>query len=206
MLKLKNFLFDLDGVLVNACDWHYKTLNQALVESGFAQISHDDHHKKYNGLPSKIKLSMLGIPNEKQESIIKRKAHFLQELIDKNCKRDETKIELLEYLQQKKGKIACVTNSVRHTAFDILSKMEIIKYFNIIISNEDVENNKPDPEPYDYAVDILNINPEETLIIEDSIKGFLAAAKSCVNLLWKVPEANYVNISNYKNIFEDANE
>jgi putative hydrolase of the HAD superfamily len=84
--------------------------------------------------------------------------------------------------------------------------MKVIKYFDIIISNEDVEKNKPYPEPYNFAVDNLKINPEETLIIEDSINGFLAAAKSCVNLLWKVPEANYVNINNYKNIFEGADD
>jgi beta-phosphoglucomutase-like phosphatase (HAD superfamily) len=66
MLKLKNFLFDLDGVLVNACEWHFKTLNQALAEGGFPKISYNDHSQKYNGLPSKIKLSLLEVPIDKQ--------------------------------------------------------------------------------------------------------------------------------------------
>jgi len=48
----------------------------------------------------------------------------------------------------------------------------------------------------------LRINPQETLIVEDSIKGFMAAAASKVSLLWKVPDANYVNLCNYKSIFE----
>lgn len=206
MLKLKNFLFDLDGVLVNACDWHYQTLNAALEHSGYQKISVEDHHDKFNGLPSKIKLDMLGVPKDLQENIIKQKAIFLQEYIDDNCQEDLIKIELLNHLKRKGGKIACVTNSVRHTAHDILKKMKILYFFDAVISNEDVKKNKPDPEPYNYAVDILDINPHETLIVEDSIKGFMAAIASSVDLLWKVPDANYVTVSNFKNIFEAKDE
>ena len=201
-MKLKNYLFDLDGVLVNACDWHYETLNQALTKEGFAPISLSDHVEKYNGLPTKIKLQMMNVPESKHKQIIKLKAEFLQQIIDTECKIDYKKIELFEHLKAKNGKIACVTNSVRHTVDNILNNMGIKNYFDIIVSNEDVTKNKPDPEPYNLTVDTLRINPQETLIIEDSIKGFLAAAASKVSLLWKVPDADFVNLCNYRNIFE----
>jgi len=202
MIKLKNYLFDLDGVLVNACDWHYETLNQALVQENLTPISLASHVEKFNGLPTKVKLNMLGIEPHKHQVIIDLKAEFLQKIIDKECKIDEGKIALFNYLKAKNGKIACVTNSVRHTVDTILTNMGIKKYFDLIVSNEDVSKNKPDPEPYNLTVDTLRINPQETLIVEDSIKGFMAAAASKVSLLWKVPDANYVNLCNYKSIFE----
>ena len=202
MIKLKNYLFDLDGVLVNACDWHYETLNQALIQENLTPISLASHVEKFNGLPTKVKLNMLGIESHKHQVIIDLKAEFLQKIIDKECRIDEGKIALFDYLKGKNGKIACVTNSVRHTVDTILTNMGIKKYFDLIVSNEDVSKNKPDPEPYNLTVDTLRINPQETLIVEDSIKGFMAAAASKVSLLWKVPDANYVNLCNYKSIFE----
>ena len=206
MLNLKNFLFDLDGVLVNACDWHYETLNESLKFSGNTPISLSDHVEKYNGLPTKIKLSMLNIDLNQHDLIINKKAEFLDKYIEERCQIDEEKIELFEHLKNKKGRIACVTNSVRHTVESVLEKMGIRINFDAVVSNEDVRNNKPDPEPYDYTVSLLKINPAECLIVEDSPKGFMAAALSKVSVIWKVPDANYVTLANYKNIFEDNHE
>ena len=42
-------LFDLDGVLVDACDWHYKSLNKALMDMGHSAINEEEHITKYNG-------------------------------------------------------------------------------------------------------------------------------------------------------------
>lgn len=206
MLKLKNFLFDLDGVLINACDWHFETLNDALTYSGYAPISVEDHANKFNGLPSKTKLSMLGIEQIHHESIVQKKAEYLQAILDTRCGLDQDKINLLKHLKNKNGKIACVTNSVSHTAHTVLKKMGIICYFDMIISNEIVSKNKPDPEPYNMAVETLGINPFETMIVEDSIKGFLAAAASKISVIWKVPDASFVTIDNYINLFEDCHE
>ena len=50
--KVQAILFDLDGVLVDACDWHYLALNEALKGIGVAPISREDHVTTYNGLRS----------------------------------------------------------------------------------------------------------------------------------------------------------
>ena len=54
-------LFDLDGVLVDACDWHYESLNNALIKFGYNPIERSVHLQKFNGLPTHIKLNMLNI-------------------------------------------------------------------------------------------------------------------------------------------------
>ena len=59
MLPNKAVLFDLDGVLVDACDWHYKALNRALEEVSNTYINQEEHIKEFNGLPTLTKLSML---------------------------------------------------------------------------------------------------------------------------------------------------
>jgi beta-phosphoglucomutase len=66
-MKIKAIIFDMDGVLVEAKEWHYKALNRALELFGY-QISRYDHLTTYDGLPTSKKLEMLslesGLPKE----------------------------------------------------------------------------------------------------------------------------------------------
>ena len=52
---IKTILFDLDGVLVDACDWHYHSLNDALLHYVGFTISQEEHRDKFNGLPTSVK-------------------------------------------------------------------------------------------------------------------------------------------------------
>lgn len=55
MSKIKAILFDMDGVLIDAKDWHYEALNDALRLFG-VEISRYDHLHTFDGLPTKVKL------------------------------------------------------------------------------------------------------------------------------------------------------
>ena len=75
---------------------------------------------------------------------------------------------------------------------------DLNKYIDLIISNEDVERSKPDPEMYQKAFKTLNLKPEECLILEDNENGIAAALRSGAHLL-KIGdpcEVTYNNISN----------
>jgi dTDP-glucose pyrophosphorylase len=65
----------------------------------------------------------------------------------------------------------------------MLAKLGLIEYMDLIISNEDVKNSKPHPEMYWRAMSMMGVLPEETLIVEDSPPGLLAAARSRANVL-----------------------
>ena len=56
---IKCVLFDLDGVLVDACEWHYEALNLALQEVAGIMIERSEHESTFNGLPTKTKLNIL---------------------------------------------------------------------------------------------------------------------------------------------------
>ena len=55
---IKAVLFDMDGVLIDARDWHYHALNEALHPFGF-EISYEDHLSRFNGLSTGAKLNIL---------------------------------------------------------------------------------------------------------------------------------------------------
>jgi beta-phosphoglucomutase-like phosphatase (HAD superfamily) len=58
MTRIKAVIFDMDGVLIDAKEWHYEALNRALTVYGFG-ISRHDHLATYDGLPTNTKLEIL---------------------------------------------------------------------------------------------------------------------------------------------------
>jgi HAD superfamily hydrolase (TIGR01509 family) len=184
MIKL--IIFDLDGVLIDTKMIHYKCLNESLemIHPKYS-ISLADHLKIYDGLKTDQKLNLLtknnNLPKELHHDIWKEKqnrtlSHF------EDIKESKKLINLFKQLINDEYKIACCSNSIRKTVNTILSKLGIISYFDLILSNEDVSSSKPHPEIYWTAMSKLNVLPEETLIVEDSPNGLLAANRSNANI------------------------
>jgi HAD superfamily hydrolase (TIGR01509 family) len=177
MIKL--IIFDLDGVLVDAKNIHFESLNEALGSK--YSIKWEEHLSKYDGLKTNQKLEMLtqekGLPSCEHKKIWEEKQRItLQKL--HNLK-PSNQLQLCMSLLVNEGyKIACCSNSIRKTVLTVLSKLGIIEYFDLILSNEDVKNSKPHPEIYWKAISMVGCLPEETLIIEDSPFGLLAANRS----------------------------
>ena len=185
----KLIIFDLDGVLVEAKEIHFKTLNQALWEIGQSNkyvISEAEHLSTYDGLKTNQKLDMLtkskGLPKDVHEHVWNRKQHLTIEAIS-GLQPDLQKIELFKELRDRGYKLACASNSIRRSVLVMLAKIGIIEYMDLIISNEDVKNSKPHPEMYWKAMSMMGCLPEETLIVEDSPHGLLAASRSRASIL-----------------------
>jgi HAD superfamily hydrolase (TIGR01509 family) len=187
----KLIIFDLDGVLVEAKQIHFDTLNEALREIEIVTgkeyvISEAEHLSIYDGLKTTQKLELLtknkGLHPEFYESIWFRKQHLTIEAISQ-LQPDLQKIELFKELRDRGYKLACASNSIRRSVLVMLAKIGIIEYMDLIISNEDVKNAKPHPEMYWKAMSMMSMLPEETLIVEDSPHGLLAASRSRANVL-----------------------
>jgi HAD superfamily hydrolase (TIGR01509 family) len=195
MIKL--IIFDMDGVLVDACEWHKEALNESLMELCNISISDEEHYTKYNGLPTKVKLKKLcdlGFLLEKDiEKIEDLKQNKTINIINEKAFIRYEKIELLEYIKTKQIFVACYTNSIKNTTELMLRKTGILHLFDLIITNQDVEKSKPDPEGYNKIINFFNVSANETIIIEDSPKGIEAANKTGAIVL-KVKNPEEVNL------------
>lgn len=185
--KIKLVIFDLDGVLLDSCEWHRVALNNSLLKTINYEISLEDHYRKFNGIPTKAKISLLktdfgiSITKENEEQIYALKQQETFKIIREKCIEDPKKTEMIHWLSQK-YKIACFTNTIRETANLMLSSMKIEHYFNKITSNQDIKNAKPAPDGYILTMEALNALPSETLILEDSEVGLQAAYASQANV------------------------
>jgi HAD superfamily hydrolase (TIGR01509 family) len=183
----KLIIFDLDGVLVEAKEIHYKTLNKALAEVDKKyMITEKEHLSTYDGLKTNQKLEMLtknkGLDPIHYEQIWNRKQDLTIDAISE-LKPNAHLIVVFKRLRDMGYKLACCSNSIRRSVLVMLSKIGLIEYMDLIISNEDVKNSKPHPEMYWKAMSMMSVLPEECLIVEDSPHGLLAASRSRANVL-----------------------
>lgn len=199
MVKIKGILFDMDGVLIDAKEWHYEALNRALKLFGH-EITRYDHINSFDGLPTRDKLNIISneayLPEALHDFINKLKQEYTKEMIETKCKPMFQHEYALSKLKNEGYRMAVCSNSIRDTIENMMEKAALIDYFELIMSNEDVQYSKPDPEIYVKAMQKMNLTPEECLILEDNKNGIKAAVASGAHLLRvsDVFDVNYNNI------------
>lgn len=205
--KIKAIIFDMDGVLIEAKDWHYEALNRVLGLFGH-NISRYDHLVTYDGLPTIVKLDMLtlerGLPKGLHDFINDLKQKYTIELVHQHCKPRFSHEYALSQLKTQGYRIGCGSNSVRQSIEIMLEKSDLMKYMEIIVSAQEVEDPKPSPEMYNKIISSFGLRPEECLIVEDNENGIKAARASGAHVLI-VQEVNEVNIDNIENKIQEIN-
>jgi len=208
-MKIKAVIFDMDGVLIDAKDWHYESLNKALGIFG-QEISRYDHLITFDGLPTKKKLEMLsiegGFPKGLHSFVNDLKQQYTMDIVFSKCKPVFQHQYALSKLKNAGYSLAVCSNSIRNTIEIMMDKSGLAPYLDFIISNQDVKQGKPDPEMYNNAIAKLGLDPRECLIVEDNENGIKAALASGANLL-KVEnpdDVHYYNIINRIKELENA--
>lgn len=188
----------MDGVLIDARNWHYEALNRALELFGM-EINRYDHLVTYDGLPTKKKLEMLtienGLPLALHKFINEIKQECTYQLAYANCKPTFNHQYALSMLKKKGYRLASCSNSIRKTMDIFYEKAALAEYFDFYLSNEDVAEAKPSPEIYLKAFHGLGLRPEQCLILEDNENGVRAARESGAHLL-VVGDPKEVTLSN----------
>lgn len=198
---IKAVIFDMDGVLIEAKEWHYEALNRALEIFGH-RISRHDHLTTYDGLPTRKKLEILSIesdlPRDLHDFINEMKQNFTTEIIHTQCKPTFCHEYALAKLKAMGLKLAVASNSIRHTVELMMEKAHLTRYLDVMLSNQDVKNGKPDPEIYLKAMEKLGLEPHECLVVEDNENGIRAARASGAHVLVvrEVTDTNFDNIHN----------
>jgi beta-phosphoglucomutase len=178
MTRIRAVVFDLDGVLIDAKEWHYDALNRALGLLG-QRISRYDHVATFDGLPTRKKLEMLsverGLPRELHGFINALKQEYTLQIVHTACKPIFQHEFALSKLKADGHLIGVASNSVRASVELMMQRSNLSRYLDLLLSNEDVEHAKPHPEIYAVAMERLGVAPTETLVVEDNPHGVEAA-------------------------------
>jgi beta-phosphoglucomutase len=198
MAAIKAVLFDMDGVLVEAKEWHYEALNRALDLFGMA-ISRYDHETTFDGIPTSRKLEILsierGLPRELHGFLNEMKQRYTTEMVHTLCKPRFAQERALSTLKAMGYRMSVCSNSIRSTVQLMMDKANLSQYLDLMVSNEDVSKPKPDPEMYCKAMAHFGLSPDECLVVEDNENGIKAAKASGAHLL-VVQDVSQTSINN----------
>lgn len=182
----KVILFDLDGTLVEAKEWHYEALNRALRLFGY-EISRKDHLTVYDGLPTRNKLQILtkkeGLPETLYDLIFYFKQEFTYLEIEKQCKPLPNVVSTLQELKDRGYFLGLCSNAIRKSVEMMLTYSGILGYFDLILSNQDVTFSKPNPEIYLTAKRRFGVSTEDCLVVEDNEKGVEAGRQAGMQVI-----------------------
>jgi beta-phosphoglucomutase len=183
---IQGVIFDMDGVLIEAKDWHYEALNRALRLFGFS-ISRYDHLTTFDGLPTSKKLEMLSLesdlPRELHGFINEMKQEYTMELVHAQCSPRFVHEFALSHLKALGYRLAVASNSIRPTVETMMRKARLDTYFDRLVSASDVRRPKPDPDMYVTTSRLLGLEPAQCLVVEDNEKGVQAARAAGAHVL-----------------------
>jgi HAD superfamily hydrolase (TIGR01509 family) len=188
-------VFDLDGTVIKD-----EYIWDSVLEDVFLpEIISDRPYLGERGQDIRSKIYSIKKRNTFRSDI--SEDSFYELILNKFFKRlDEIEItpgfiEFAEFLKSKEKKLALITNSDLRITSKILENLNLKKYFDLILTSDDVKFPKPAPDIYKLATIKLNLKKEKILVFEDSVNGANAAEIAGLRMIIVLPDEN--NPSDY---------
>ncbi|MCF6173419.1 MAG: HAD family hydrolase [Campylobacteraceae bacterium] len=199
-------LFDLDGTLIDSTDAILQSFEHSFGQFDLDMPS-DELVKSLIGYPLDIMYEKLGVQSKDIDEIItKYKKHYREISREKTTLLPFTKEALIA--ADEFATLGIVTTKTKRYSIELLEHMGILKYFDVLIGREDVQNPKPHPEPVLKAVSILNAKKQNSWMIGDTVMDLQSAKSAEINCIGvtcgygKKEELQNITQDVYENSFE----
>ena len=176
-MAIKGFIFDLDGVLTDTAEYHYRAWKRLADKEGIPFTRQDN--EALRGVPRRESLLRLlkgrEVSEEKMQAMMDLKNDYYQEFIHEITPRDMLpgSLELLQELRS--AGIRCAIGSASKNASEVIDRLGIRPLLDAVSDGYSVERQKPAPELFLHAAGQLDLLPQECVVFEDAEAGIQAA-------------------------------
>lgn len=198
---VKAIIFDMDGLMIDSEKINYHFFNNYFQLKGFS-LTPKEYCYCFTGktitigLDTVRKLCFKDFDDyEFYDYVWQHKDEWENQIIPLK----QGLIELLNYLKERKIKIAIATSSHRSRVNKIFSNYDVLSYVDYVVTGEDVKESKPAPDIFLKACELLQLNREEVIVLEDSEAGIEAAYRGNIRVIcipdMKVPAEKYLKMT-----------
>ena len=202
---LRAVIFDLDGVLADSEPWWNKIDAKLLAEYGVDY--HGEYHREVLGVSYRLAVEFyktkfgISVPTEE---LVKRRGEIATEFFANRVGLFPNAKRVLEELRKirppgsdMKLRLALATSSVSTSARPFLDRHHLTRFFDVVVTGDEIERGKPEPDIYLSTAEKLGLRPNECLVVEDSLSG-IAAAKAAKMRVAAIPDRRFVDPGEYE--------
>ena len=175
--KLKAVIFDLDGVITDTSEYHYRAWKRLADEEGIP-FNRDDN-EKLRGVSRRecLKILLKGkqVLDEQFQEMMDRKNRYYVELLKQMTSENILSGAKEIVLELKRRGIKTAIASVSKNTRTVLQGTGIENLFDVIVDGYSVKNTKPAPDIFLFAAEELGVKPEDCVVVEDAEAGIEAA-------------------------------
>ena len=188
---LQAIIFDMDWVLVDSAWYIFKSFVKAFEKYWIDIQSSDKRKYLWRSLEDQFKMRKdeFNITMDISLEDFSKEAYRCQlELMKDVLVSDDNVQQLIMEAKSQWIKISVATSSFKYRAVDMLQLVWVYNHLDVLVTCEDVENNKPSPDIFLKAAELIQIKPENCLVIEDALNGIQAAKSAnmkAVAKLWQ---------------------
>jgi beta-phosphoglucomutase len=189
--EIKGFIFDLDGVITDTAEYHYKSWQKLADEEDlFFNREVNEQLRGVSRMESmEIILDGKEVPEDQKKKWTDRKNAYYQDYLE-----EITKADILDDMEAKLMKLKAdgyklAVGSSSRNAKKVLKHLQITDIFDTIADGNSVENAKPAPDLFLHAAKNLGLKPEECVVLEDAESGVEAALAANMKAVGVGPEA-----------------
>lgn len=178
-MKIRGFIFDLDGVIVDTAKYHYLAWKKLAGELGFEFTP--EQNERFKGVSRKRCLEILldignisATPDQFERWLVEKNEDYLAyiEKMDASEILPDV-IKVLDFLKERN--IPAALGSASKNAGLILEKVGLLPYFDVLVDGNSVTKAKPDPEVFLIGARKLGVDPVHCVVFEDAVAGIQAA-------------------------------
>jgi len=195
---IRAVIFDLDGVLADSEPWWNQIDAKLLSEHGISYRG--EYHREVLGVSYRLAIEFykdaFHIPVSVEE-LMRRRSEIATDFFGNRVGLFPSAKMTLEQLREMKLTLAVATSSVSASASPFLDRTGIRSFFQVVITGDDVERGKPDPDIYLLTAKKIGIAPAACLVIEDALAG-VTAAKAGNMRVAAIPDTRFVDSPEYE--------
>jgi len=177
--RLQAVVFDLDGLMFNTEELYQDVGRELLARRG-CQLT-DELLTQMMGRRSSVSLQIMIDWHQLDATVAQLESEtdeLFADLLPRRLAPLPGLLELLDSLERAGLPKVIATSSRRAFAVDVLGTFDMEQRFAFVLTSEDVQRGKPDPEIYLLAADRLRLRPGQLMVLEDSENGCRAAVRA----------------------------